>query len=102
MLTRIWRTEFDPDRLDDLQRFANQVSAPMFDQLSGCVGYIYATDGSTWITQTFWTSQRELVEAEASELYKQVVARISTEGFLRGEQSTEVMTITAYAPPQSR
>jgi hypothetical protein len=53
MLLRLWGTEFDPERLDELKRFANEVSAPMFRELPGCLGSIFAVDGSTWITQTF-------------------------------------------------
>jgi hypothetical protein len=38
-----------------LQSFAVEVSAPMFRRLDGCLGHIYAVEGSTRITQTFWT-----------------------------------------------
>lgn len=99
MITRIWRTDFDEARLDELQRFAEDVSAPMFGRLPGCLGYVYAVTGSTWVTQTYWESERHIAEAEASSLYRDVVDRILAAGFLGGEQTTEVLTVTAYAPP---
>ena len=99
MLSRLWRTGFDPGRLDELQRFASEVSAPMFQELPGCLGYIFAVEGSSWITQTFWESRSDLNEAEASERYRSVVAEIGKTGFLRDPQTTEVFTITAYEPP---
>ncbi|NNF08785.1 MAG: hypothetical protein HKN74_00680 [Acidimicrobiia bacterium] len=94
MLTRIWRTRFDPDRLGELQEFADTVSGPMFRRLPGCRGYIYAVAGSTWVTQTFWDSQKEIAAAEASGDYRQVVAALEATGILRDEPTTEILTVT--------
>ncbi len=99
VVTRIWRTGFDESRLDELQRFAEEVSAPMFGRLPGCLGYVYAVTGSTWVTQTFWESEKHVAEAEASSLYRDVVDRILAAGFLDGEQTTEVLAVTGYALP---
>ena len=99
MFTRIWRTEFDTARQDELQRFAEDISAPMFHQLPGCVGYLHAVTGSTWITQTFWESEQHIKDAEASAVYREVVSAILATGFLGDQQSTEVFEVTGYAAP---
>ncbi len=101
MLTRIWRTEFDPDQLDSLQRFAEDVSAPMFRSLEGCIGHLYAVRGATWITQTFWTTAEALDAAERSGSYRSVVDQITAAGFLVGEQRTEVFRVTGWSPPRA-
>lgn len=99
MLIRIWRTEFDATRRSELQHFAEEISAPMFRRLGGCLGYVYAVSGSTWITQTFWESHEAIDNAEASALYQEVVGGILATGFLGDEQTTEVFEVTAYAVP---
>ncbi len=101
VLTRLWVTDFDVERRDELESFAIEVSAPMFRTLSGCLGYIYAVEGSTWITQTFWASENDIVVAESSALYRDVVARILAAGFLIGNQTTMVLQVAEYAPPVS-
>lgn len=98
MVARIWRTQFDPERLEELQRFARDVSAPMFRELPGCLGYLYGVSGSTWITQTFWASHDHIAAAEESALYRDVVDRILAAGFLRPPQETELFDISDYAP----
>jgi len=98
---RIWRTEFDASRRDELQHFAEEISSPMFQRLPGCLGYVYAIAGSTWITQTFWDTEQDVANAEASAPYREVVGRIVATGLLGDEQTTEVFEVTAYAPPPS-
>lgn len=99
MFIRIWRSDYDPTRRDELQRFAEEISAPMFRRLPGCLGFIYGATGSTWITQTFWDSVQHIEDAEASELYQDVVSRISRTGLLGGDQRTEVYLVTGYEAP---
>jgi heme-degrading monooxygenase HmoA len=94
---RIWRTDFDVSRLDELQSFADETSAEMFGRLPGCLGYIYAVAGSTWITQTFWESEQDIRDAEDSTPYRDVVSRLVSTGVLGDNQDTEVFEITGYA-----
>lgn len=102
MLLRIWRTEFDPARRDELERFAEQVSAPMLLESEGCLGYLYACTGSTWITQTYWVSREAIYRAEASAAYRNVVRRILATGLLGEVQTTEVMEIVGGSAPGRR
>jgi hypothetical protein len=95
----LWRTDFDPSRRDELQYFADVTSAAMFRQLPGCLGYVYAVSGATWITQTFWAAESDIAAAEASSLYRRVVGEIVAAGFLGDRQETEVFEVTTYAAP---
>ncbi len=72
----------------------------MFRSLAGCVGYVFAVAGSTWLTQTFWETEDDIANAESSALYQEVVGEILAAGILGDEQTTEVLEVTAYAPPQ--
>ena len=95
----MWRTRFDPDRLGELQSFAESVSKPMFGELPGCLGQVHAVRDDEWITQTYWESPFHIESATASERYQDVVARIVAAGFLRGTPSTEVFEVVEYSPP---
>lgn len=95
MLLRIWRTSFDRARLDELQRFADDISSGMFRELEGCLGYSYANRGSEWLTITRWTSQEAIDRAEKSALYQAVVDDIVSRGFLGDTQTTEVYELTS-------
>ncbi len=99
MFIRILRTDFDITRQDELQAFAIEISAPMFRQLPGCLGYIYAVADGTWITQTFWESEDYIHAAEASAVYKEVVSNILATGCLGDRQTTEIFKVTSYEAP---
>ena len=99
MFIRIWRTDFDITRQDELQAFAIEISAPMFRQLPGCLGYIYAVADGTWITQTFWESDDYIHAAEASAVYREVVSNILATGCLGDRQTTEIFEVTSYEAP---
>ncbi len=94
MIARIWRTDFDPDRLDELRRFADEISAPMLGALPGCLGQVHANDGRSWMTITLWESRAHIEQAEASQRYRDTVDAILAAGFLRGGQTTDVFDIT--------
>ena len=96
---RVWTTSFDPDRLDELRRFAESVSTPMFRELPGCLGQVHAVRDDEWITQTYWESPSHIEFAVGSERYQEVVARIMAAGFLRGTPSTEIFEMVEYSPP---
>jgi hypothetical protein len=94
MITRIWKTRFDPTRLTELQEFADTISAPMLEVFPGCIGQIHANDGQTWITQTFWESHDHIAQAETDPRYRDTVRAILAAGFLYGDQTTELFDVT--------
>lgn len=95
VLIRIWRTQFDETRRDELRRFAADISSPMFREMPGCAGHIYAFQGSTWITQTFWEETEAIEKAEQSIRYQEVVRQLADTGVLRGSPTIEVFVVDA-------
>ncbi|NND14372.1 MAG: hypothetical protein HKO10_10425 [Acidimicrobiia bacterium] len=97
MLTRLWTTEFDVDRRFELETFAEEISRPMFEQMAGFLGHIYAISGATWLTQTFWESQPHIEACEESSAYQAVVNRLMATGLLVGDQSTVVYLVAGLS-----
>lgn len=95
MLLRIWKTEFDAERLDELNEFAKTRSTPMFDSFPGCMGHLFAHRDGTYYTLSMWIGAHAIREAEATDLYRQTVAALLATGILRGEQTVEVLDIDA-------
>ena len=77
-------SDYEFARRDELQRFAEEISAPMFRSLPGCLGFVYGVAGSTWVSQTFWDTEEHIEDAEASALYRDVVSRLLDTGVLGG------------------
>lgn len=95
MLLRTWRTGFDPERLPELEHFAETRSTPMFDSFSGCLGHIYAHTGDTYLAISLWIGRHAIRAAEESELYRTTVADLTATGMLRGGQAVEVFEVSA-------
>jgi len=91
----LWRTEFDPERLDELNEFARTRSTPMFDSFPGCMGHLFSHRGDTYLTISMWIGRHAINQAEASDVYKETVGALLATGILRGEQHTEVFDIDA-------
>ncbi len=99
MLTRLWTTEFDVDRRSELERFANEISRPMFEQMAGFLGYIYAVSDAIWLTQTFWESEADIEACEKSPVYLAVVDQLMSTGLVVGNQSTAIYQVAGSALP---
>ena len=93
MLLRLWRAEFDHERLDELNEFARTRSGPMFDSLPGCMGHIFSHSAGTYLTISMWIGDRAIKQAEASDIYRETVAAITASGILRGDQVIEVFDV---------
>ena len=90
LIGRNWHTEIDPDRISEYERFAHDVSLPMFRAQPGLVGVVMLRDGARCQVITLWTSHEAIAALEKSPLYRTTVARIVDAGFLRGEQHVEL------------
>jgi len=90
MLTRVWRTRFRQDRLDELTRFANEVSIPVLSARPGYLGFELLSSGGDWLTITYWEDQRSIDATESSPEYHTIVEKIQAQGFLIGSPETIV------------
>lgn len=93
MLLRIWRTEFDPERIQELREFAATRSEPMFESFPGCQGFVFAHDHSTYVTMSLWRDAADIAEAEATALYQETVAALLASEMLLGPQTVEIFDI---------
>ncbi|WP_432540680.1 antibiotic biosynthesis monooxygenase family protein [Kineococcus sp. SYSU DK002] len=89
MVIRIWRTAVDEASAAEYERFAREVSLPMFARHAGHLGVLMGRRGDRCIVITCWRSPADVEALEASGDYRDVVARIVAAGFAAPEQSTE-------------
>ena len=94
---RIWRTEIDPRRADDYERFAHERSLPMFESQPGFCGVLLTAAGSRRAVITLWRDAAAAAALDGSASYNATVAEIQAAGFLVGEQSLEVLEVTGVA-----
>lgn len=92
-IARIWRTHIDPARAEDYERFARDVSLPMFRQQPGFEGVLMLRDGARCEVITLWQSAEDIAMLDRSTTYKDVVARIIAQGFITGEQRVKMMSL---------
>lgn len=97
MLARTWYTEIDPDRAEEYERFAREISLPMFRAQQGFAGVLMVRDGTQCRVITLWHGPEDITALETSPTYQHTVARIIGAGFLRGDQRVEVMDAHLFA-----
>ncbi len=88
-IARIWRTNLAPDRTDEYEQFAREISLPMFRLQQGFSGALMLRDGANCLVITFWRGQDDIVALAKSDSYNNTVQSILARGFLLGEQTTE-------------
>ncbi len=99
-IARIWRTNVSPDRADDYERFAKNVSLPMFRVQQGFAGVLMLRDDADCLVITLWNEQADITALSKSESYNATVEHILNEGFLMGEQTTESYDLhLSWLPP---
>jgi heme-degrading monooxygenase HmoA len=90
MKCRIWFTQVVPGRFEEYERFAREISLPMFQSQTGYRGVLMAGDGSERLVITLWESDEAIAALDTSPTYKDTVSKIVATGFLTGDQSVEV------------
>jgi hypothetical protein len=83
VIVRIWRATIDPARADDYERFARELSLPMFRAHGGFRGCAFQRDGAECTVVTLWDEPEDVAALEASTLYRETVASIMASGFVR-------------------
>lgn len=90
MITRLWRTEVDPTRLDEYDTFAQGESLPMFRQQQGFLGALFLRSGTQACVITLWQDEHAVDGLTNSASYQGTVRRIIDSGLLVGGASLEV------------
>jgi heme-degrading monooxygenase HmoA len=86
---RIWRTGLDESRAAEYERFAREVSLPMFRDHRGFLGLLFGRNGGDAVVTTLWEDHAAADELERSTRYRATVTRIVEAGFLAGESTVE-------------
>lgn len=92
MILRLWRTEIDPARFADYERFERTTVLEMFRKQPGFLGMLFLRAGSECQTLTFWTDTAAVEALTASVSYKETVDHLLKKGLLRGEPTVEIFT----------
>jgi heme-degrading monooxygenase HmoA len=90
LVARIWHTEVAAEQAEAYERFAREVSLPMFRQQQGFAGVLMLRSGTACQVITLWLSLKDIAALDNSASYKTTVARISEQGFLQGQNTVEL------------
>ncbi len=90
MKCRIWRTQVVQGRFEEYERFAREISLPMFQSQAGYRGVMMGGDGPDRIVITLWENDDAIAALDVSSAYRNTVSKIIATGFLTGDQSVEV------------
>lgn len=93
MILRIWKVGLAPGQAPALERFADEVSLPMFRAQTGCLAVFFTRSDTACVTVTVWESLQAVARMEATEGYRQVVAAIEQAGILCGDHHTETFAV---------
>ncbi|MDX1436181.1 MAG: antibiotic biosynthesis monooxygenase [Anaerolineales bacterium] len=91
MLVRIWRVKIHPDRIEDLEAFAQAESTPMFRAQPGCLGVLFTRSGLECLTISLWDSAESVERLRSSPSYDETVRRIEASGILDGGHKIELL-----------
>lgn len=93
MILRIWTTGIDESRADEYEKFAREISTPMFHGQPGFEGLLLARSPSQRTVLTLWRDEGAARALEASSSYTATVNAIQATGFLRAPQAVTVMSV---------
>ena len=96
-IIRVWRTEVDPERIDEYIAFTQSESLPMFRSQAGFLGVFFAHGGTEHVAITLWQDRTSAEALVSSQSYLSTVHQIEAKGFLAGEQALAVYDVDAYA-----
>ena len=82
MIARTWIVEVDPARADAYEKFAREVSVPMFKQQVGCRGVLMTRDGQRCQVISLWADRGAVDALCGSPTYEDTVAAIQALGIL--------------------
>ena len=92
-VARLWIASIDDARAEDYERFAREVSLPMFRRQPGFEGALMFRSGGDCAVLTLWGSDAEANALLESPLYQGTVAEIQNLGLLTGSQNVELFDV---------
>lgn len=89
MIMRVWRVRVDDARADEYERFAQEVSLPMFQEQLGFRGSLFGRSGDDCVVVTLWDDDEAADSLDVSQSYLETVCRIRAAGFISLELGVE-------------
>lgn len=93
MIGRLWRTGLQPGRGEAYERFAREVSLPMFRKQDGFLGCLMSRTSESGLVFTLWRDHAAIEALERSPSYRATVTRILEAGLLTEPQSVDVTDV---------
>jgi heme-degrading monooxygenase HmoA len=93
VIGRLWKTGLRPGCGEAYERFAREISLPMFQEQKGFLGCIMSRTAQTGLVHTFWQDQAAVDALDRSPSYRATVERILKAGILAEPQSLEVAEV---------
>lgn len=97
MIVRLWKTRVVEQRMADYERFAREVSLPMFRRQPGCCGVAMFRRGQDCVVLTLWKDRGSVGALSTSKSYAEAVGQINSAGFLLEDQSVELFDLHLFA-----
>jgi heme-degrading monooxygenase HmoA len=98
---RIWRTALDLSRVEEYERFVEEVSRPMFKAQRGFRGVIFSRSGNEAAVLSFWEDRDAIGALGTSKTYQEAVRAIGATGFLTADSGIEVFEIHSGVIPEA-
>lgn len=95
MLARTWRCRVRPERAIEYERFARDVSLPMFLTQPGFCGCLMTREGEACEVVTLWEDHASIVQLEASPAYRHTVEALRATGVLAEALGAHVADVHA-------
>ena len=95
MIMRVWRARVDAARAAEYERFAREVSLPMFRDQPGFRGSLFGRSGAECVVVTVWDDSGAADSLDVSARYVETVSRIRAAGFMSVEFGAERFEVHA-------
>ena len=93
MIARIWTTKCRESRAQEYERFARDVSLPMFTCQEGLCGVLFLRQGEDCRVLSLWEDMAAIGKLATSQSYQAVVEKIIGLDVLYGEQAVELLDV---------
>ena len=93
MIGRLWKTGLRPGCGEAYERFAREISLPMFQEQKGFLGCIMSRTAQAGFVYTFWQDQAAVDALDQSLTYRATVERILKADILADPQALEVAEV---------
>lgn len=93
MIARLWRCKVRAGHEANYERFAAEVSLPMFREQAGIVGVLLLRAPEERVALSLWQDESAVAGLSSSPSYRDTVRRLEDSGVLLGSPSLEAFEV---------